>query len=248
MISVLPSHHYGAQLSWKWLNTCLLMENNEQIPCFAVLTCVACALSIKLSLSELMSLLISILLVLFAIPERATERLCQTQLLSGIKPQQPTVQKPALCYCQVLSSLYHLNALEKGIITICIAIVHQVNRADQSPVIAHIHFPSHSPSVNNKDDPFLRQDVCKGVCLRKTASLPTSLIVMQNNFIQYQIQNGSRSDCLVLPYDYLSNARHRGTEMVNKYYMQYFFFSYFKVHDRQRVSLQMTKKTELPNS
>lgn len=78
MTSVFPSHHYGAQLSWKWLNTCLLMENNEQIPCFAVLNCVACALSIKLSLSEFMSLLTSILLVLFAIPERATERLCQT--------------------------------------------------------------------------------------------------------------------------------------------------------------------------
>lgn len=28
----------GAQLSWKWLNTCLLMGNNEWIPCFALLT------------------------------------------------------------------------------------------------------------------------------------------------------------------------------------------------------------------
>lgn len=56
----------------------LLMGNNERIPCFALLARVAFALSIKRSLSQLMSLLTSTPPVLFPIPQRATEWLYQT--------------------------------------------------------------------------------------------------------------------------------------------------------------------------
>lgn len=42
----------GPQLSWKLLNICLPMGSDEWIPCFALLTFVAFALSIKLSLSQ----------------------------------------------------------------------------------------------------------------------------------------------------------------------------------------------------
>jgi len=47
----------GALLSWRQLNTCQPTGSSEQIPCFALLVCVACALPIKLPLSQPMRFL-----------------------------------------------------------------------------------------------------------------------------------------------------------------------------------------------
>ena len=47
----------GALLSWRWLNTCLLMGSGKLIPCLALLACTAFALPIKLSLSQPMNFL-----------------------------------------------------------------------------------------------------------------------------------------------------------------------------------------------
>ena len=68
----MPSHDTatcdGALLSWRWLNTCLLMGRSESIPCFALLVCTAFALPIKLSLSQLTSFLTFTLPILSSIP------------------------------------------------------------------------------------------------------------------------------------------------------------------------------------
>ena len=64
----------GALLSWRWLNTCLLMGSCELIPCFALLACVAFALPIKLSLSQPTSFCTFTLLILSPIPLGESER------------------------------------------------------------------------------------------------------------------------------------------------------------------------------
>jgi len=56
--------HDGAVISWRWLNTCLLMGSRELIPHFVLLACVALALPTKLSLSQPMSFLTFTLLIL----------------------------------------------------------------------------------------------------------------------------------------------------------------------------------------
>jgi len=58
----------GALLSWKWLNTCLLMGNTGLILYFALLAHAAFALPVKLSLSQLISFLTFTLPILFLIP------------------------------------------------------------------------------------------------------------------------------------------------------------------------------------
>jgi len=49
--------HAGALLSWRWLNSCLLIASSERISGFALLACMAFALPTKLSLSQPMSFL-----------------------------------------------------------------------------------------------------------------------------------------------------------------------------------------------
>jgi len=66
--------HDGAPLSWRWLNTSLLMESGELIPCFALLVCAAFGLLVKLSLSQPMSFLSFMLLILSCIPLEESER------------------------------------------------------------------------------------------------------------------------------------------------------------------------------
>ena len=58
----------GALLSWRWLNTCLLMGSSEWIPCFALLAHAAFAFLTKLSLSQPTSFLTFTLLNLSPIP------------------------------------------------------------------------------------------------------------------------------------------------------------------------------------
>jgi len=58
--------HDGAQLSRKWMNTCLMvMGSSELIPSFALLVHMAFALPIKLSLSQPTSFLSFTLLIVF---------------------------------------------------------------------------------------------------------------------------------------------------------------------------------------
>ena len=74
--SQLISMHAGALLSWRWLNTCLMMESTEWIPYFALLAQAAFALPINLSWSQPMSFLNFTLLILSPIPLRQNEQLC----------------------------------------------------------------------------------------------------------------------------------------------------------------------------
>lgn len=72
-------------LFWGWLNTCLLMGRGELIPCFAFLACVAFALTIKFSLSQLMSFLaFTCPIPAFFLPSGIGE----SEWLCGVKPQQ----------------------------------------------------------------------------------------------------------------------------------------------------------------
>ena len=67
----------GALLSWRWLNTCLLMGSSEWIPCFALLVCTAFAL--LLSCLYLNPRVFSLLLFWFSPPSHrggVSERLC----------------------------------------------------------------------------------------------------------------------------------------------------------------------------
>ena len=58
----------GVLLSWRWLNTCLLVGSGEWIHSFPLLVRTAFALPVKLSLSQPMSFLTFILLILFPVP------------------------------------------------------------------------------------------------------------------------------------------------------------------------------------
>jgi len=62
--------HDGALLSWRWLNTHLLMGSGKWIPSFVLLTCIAFSSPIKLSLTHPTSFLTSTLLILSLIPPR----------------------------------------------------------------------------------------------------------------------------------------------------------------------------------
>ena len=64
----------GALLSWRWLNTCLLMGSSELIPYLALLVCAAFALHIKLSLSQPVNFLTFALLILSSILRGGSER------------------------------------------------------------------------------------------------------------------------------------------------------------------------------
>ena len=67
----------GALLSWRWLNTCLLMGSSEWIPCFALLVRGAFASPIKLSWSQPTVFFNFTLLILSPIPPEGNERGCR---------------------------------------------------------------------------------------------------------------------------------------------------------------------------
>ena len=64
----------GALLSWRWLNTCLLMGSSEWSPYCVLLACTAFALHIKLSLSQPMRFHAFALLILSSILRGGSER------------------------------------------------------------------------------------------------------------------------------------------------------------------------------
>jgi len=68
-----PLTHDGALLSWRWLNTCLLVGSRERIPHFALLVCTASALPIEPSLSQPTGFLTFNLLFLSPIPPGGSE-------------------------------------------------------------------------------------------------------------------------------------------------------------------------------
>lgn len=72
-------------LSWKWLNICLLVENSELIPYFALLAHRAFALPIKLTLSQtLIFLHFPITILSPSHREGASKWLCGAQLPAGV--------------------------------------------------------------------------------------------------------------------------------------------------------------------
>ena len=73
----------AALLSWRWLNTCLPIGSGESIPYFALLTCAAFALLIKLSLSQPTSFFTFTLLILSPIPPGGSEQAAVWGLVSG---------------------------------------------------------------------------------------------------------------------------------------------------------------------
>jgi len=68
--------HDTVLLSWRWLNTCLLMGSSERINCLALLSCAAFALLIKLSVSQSMSFLTFTLSILSPILPMGVSKLC----------------------------------------------------------------------------------------------------------------------------------------------------------------------------
>jgi len=84
----------GALLSWRWLDTGLLMGSSEWISCFAWLACEAFALPIKVSLSQSTTFLTFTLLTLSHFPlwQGVSEWLCEAKRPARVNPHQKDKQ------------------------------------------------------------------------------------------------------------------------------------------------------------
>jgi len=77
----------GTLLSWKWINTCLLMEVVNE---FLILFCLCAAFAYLLNCLYLNPRVFSLLALRFSPMscwQRANEQLCRAELLARVKPQ-----------------------------------------------------------------------------------------------------------------------------------------------------------------